>query len=128
QNNQPIIQGLHYNSNNKPVTVAADKTDGTATINVGSNTPPGAYSYVLRGSAQHQFEKTKGMKVNSGLVEPAVPITLTIVPSSLATVSASVGNIKAGEKGDLTVKVSRKDGYAGEFAVKLVLPKDLKGI
>src|SRR5262249_31079258 len=53
---------------------------------------------------------------------------LTIVPSSLASVSASVGDIKVGAKGDVTVKVSRKDGYAGEFAVTLVLPKDVKGI
>jgi hypothetical protein len=128
QQNQPLIQGVQFNGNNQPVTVAADKTDGTATVNIGSNTPPGTYSYVLRGTAQHQFEKTKGMKVNSGISEPAIPITLTIVPSSLATVSATVGNIKVGEKGELTVKVSRKDGYAGEFAVKLVLPKDVKGV
>src|SRR6185369_5882734 len=58
----------------------------------------------------------------------AVPITLTVIPSSLGALSANVGNIKAGATGELTVKISRKDGFAGEFAVKLVLPKDVKGV
>jgi hypothetical protein len=128
QQNQPLFPGVQFNGNNQPVTIAADKADGTATINVASTAAPGTYSYVLHATASHQFEKTKGQKVNTGLSEPAIPITLTIIPSSLATVSASAGNIKAGANGELTVKVTRKDGYAGEFAVKLVVPMGVKGL
>lgn len=128
QNNQPLIAGITFN-NNQPVNVAADKTDGSGPITVGTNAVPGIYSFVLEGSASHQFEKVpKGPKVNSGLNYPSIPITLTVVPKSLATVSASAGNIKAGAKGEVTVKVTRQFNYAGEYKLKLILPKDTKGI
>jgi hypothetical protein len=128
QQNQPLIPGLQFN-NNQPVTIAADKSEGTGTLNVSNNAQPGVYSFVLRADAQHQFEKVpKGPKVNTGLSYPALPVTLTVIPATLASVSASVGNVKIGGAGEITVKVSRKYNYAGEFKLKLILPAGVAGI
>jgi hypothetical protein len=128
QQNQPLIPGVQFN-NNQPITIAPDKTDGSGVLNISNNAVPGVYSFVLRGSAQHQYEKVaKGPKVNTGLAYPALPVTLTIVPSSLGSLSASAGNLKVGAVGDLTIKVSRSNGYTGEYKLKLVVPAGVKGI
>ncbi len=128
QQNQPLLPGIRFN-NNQPVNVAAGKTDGSGVINVSSNVPPGVYSFVLHGSAQHPFEKVpKGPKVNTGLVFPSIPVILKVVPKSLGSVSATVGGIKAGATGDVIVKIRRQHDYAGVYKLKLILPKGTKGI
>src|SRR5262249_5536376 len=76
-NNQPLVAGIVFN-NNQPVNVAADKTDGTGPLVISGNVAPGVYTLVLRGTAAFQFEKAKGQKVNSGLLQPSNPIILTI--------------------------------------------------
>lgn len=128
QQNQPLIPGIQFN-NNQPVTIAPDKTEGTGTLNISNNAQPGVYSFVLRASAQHQFEKVpKGPKVNTGLSYPGLPITLTIIPANLGTLSANVGNIKVGATGDATVRINRTNNFAGEFKLKLILPNGVTGI
>jgi hypothetical protein len=128
--NQPLVPGLVFN-NNQPLTIAADKNDGSAVLQVGANVLPGVYSLVLRGSAPFQFEKApKAQKVNTGLVQPSVPITVTIVPTQLGTFTPTMPNpnIKVGASGEILVKVARLYGYAGEYKLKLVLPKGVDGV
>ncbi|HEV3146762.1 MAG TPA: hypothetical protein VGZ47_22945 [Gemmataceae bacterium] len=128
--NQPLIPGLVFN-NNQPLTIAADKAEGSAVLQVGANVQPGVYSFVVRGTAPFQFEKApKAQKVNTGLVQPSVPITVTIVPAQLGAFTPSMANpnIKPGASGEIVVKVTRQYGYAGEYKLKLVLPKGVEGI
>jgi hypothetical protein len=128
QPNQPLVPGVSFNGNNQPVTIAAEKSDGTATINVANNAPPGTYDYVLLGTAPYQFEKAKGQKFNTTVRQPALPITLTIIPSTLGSVSASAGALKIGTSGDLVVKVNRQTGYMGAFQVQVIVPEKVKGV
>jgi len=94
-----------------------------------NNVQPGVYSFVLRAAAQYQFEKVpKGPKVNTGLSYPALPITLTLIPANLGSLTVSAGNIKVGATGDATVKVNRSAGFAGEFKLKVILPNGVAGI
>ncbi|HLW65893.1 MAG TPA: PPC domain-containing protein [Gemmataceae bacterium] len=128
--NQPLVPGLVFN-NNQPLTIAPDKNDGNAVLQIGANVQPGVYSLVLRGSAPFQFEKApKAQKVNTGLVQPSVPITVTIVPTQLGAFTPSMANpnVKIGTSGEIAVKVNRAYGYAGEYKLKLVLPKGVEGI
>jgi len=128
QQNQPLIPGIQFN-NNQPVTIAPDKTDGTGMLTISNNVQPGVYSFVLRAAAQYQFEKVpKGPKVNTGLSYPALPITLTLIPANLGSLTVSAGNIKVGATGDATVKVNRSAGFAGEFKLKVILPNGVAGI
>ena len=128
QNNQPLIPGLVIN-NNQPVNVAVDKTEGVAPLTVGNNVAPGVYTIVLRGSSQFQMEKVpKGPKVNTGLLQPSSPIMVTVVPASLGTLQASAGNAKIGATGEVTIKVTRLNNYAGEYKVKLIVPPGTKGV
>jgi hypothetical protein len=128
QPNQPLVPGVSFNGNNQPVTIPADKAETTATINVANNAPLGTYNYYLRGEAPYQFEKVKGQKINTTLQEPALPVTLTIIPASLGAVTASAGNLKIGTSGELTVRVNRQAGYAGEFKIRVVVPQNVKGV
>src|ERR1051326_1631422 len=115
---RPPCPGLQSN-NTERVTIAADKTEGTGTLTVGNTVPPGVYSIVLRGNAQFQFEKVaKGRKLNTGIVYPSQPITVTVVPTSLGAVTASGGNAKIGAGGEVTIKVTRTNGYTGEYKLK----------
>jgi hypothetical protein len=128
-NNQPLLPGVVFN-NNQPVNVAPDKNEGSGSLTIGSNVAPGVYTLVLRGTAQHQFEKVpKGPKVNSGLLQPSAPITLTVVPASLGTLQASApGNAKIGATAEVVVKVTRLHNYTGEYKLKVVLPADVKAV
>src|SRR5208283_380561 len=113
-----------------PVTIAADKTDGSAVIDVKATAPPGTYTIVFRGSVQTQFGKDPMKKANATLVQPSSPVLLTVLPKQVANVTVAPPNatVKVGNQTEVTVKVARLHEYAGEFKVLLVLPPNTKGI
>jgi hypothetical protein len=119
-------------NNNQPVQIAPGKTDGSVTIDVRSNAAPGVYAVVLRGETQVPFardpeQKDKTTNVTAAAYAP--PIEVTVLPASLAKLSAQpAGPLKPGSTGELVVKVDRQFDYAGEFAVSVTLPKDVKGL
>jgi hypothetical protein len=125
--NQPMIAGVQA----PPITIAPDKSDGKLALTISGTANPGVYTLVLRGTAQAPYKKKPTDKpVNIGLVQPSLPITLTIVPTSLATVTASMPqpNVKPGAAGEILVKVTRQHNFTGEYKVKLVLPPNVKGL
>ncbi|MCX7699731.1 MAG: hypothetical protein N2039_02530 [Gemmataceae bacterium] len=128
QPNQPLYPGTQFNGNNQPFTIPPDKNDGSVTLNIANNAPLGTYSYVVRGEAQYPFEKVKGQKVNTAIQAPALPITLNIIPATLANVTVSIADVKVGTAGELTVKVARQAGFTGEYQVKVVVPENAKGV
>jgi hypothetical protein len=114
-----------------PVTIAADKADGTAVVDVKATTPPGNYTLVLRGSGPIQFAKDpKAAKVNAQVTLPATPVVVTVLPKQLANVTLTPpnGTGKIGGQTEVMVKVARMYDYAGEFKVQLVLPPNVKGV
>jgi hypothetical protein len=64
------------------------------------------------------------------VVLPSTPVTLTVLPKIVATVTAAAPNpnIKAGTMGEVVVKVARMFDYAGDFKVQLVLPPNVQGV
>ncbi len=118
-------------NNGQPVAaIAADKTDGTFVIDAKTTAVPGLYTIVMKATAQIQYERegTKGKKPAT-VEQSATPITIRVVPVSLGKVTAApVGNLKGGLTSDVVVKVTRENGYEGEYKVKLVLPMGTKGI
>jgi hypothetical protein len=133
-NTQPpaVPQGLLLN-NNQPLTIAADKTDGKFTVVVNANTPPGTYNLVLRGTAQVPFKKDPNQKQPPqplNTVLPSTPVTVTVLPKDLATVTTAVsnGNPKVGTQTEVVVRLVRKFDYSGEFKAQLVVPPAAKGI
>jgi hypothetical protein len=119
-------------NNNQPLTVAADKDEGTFPVQVNANTPPGTYTVVLRATAQMPYAKDPMAKQKPpvNVVQPSAPFAITVLPKTVATVTASVANpnLKVGTQGEVVIKVTRQHGYAGEFKVQLVLPPNLKGV
>jgi Bacterial pre-peptidase C-terminal domain len=125
-----LPQGFTVN-NNQPITIAADKTDGTLNVVVPANTPPGTYNIVLRTTAQIPMENAgKKGKQPTNIVLPATPVTLTVLPKAVATVALATPNptAKIGMTTELIVKVTRLHEFDGEFKVKVVLPPDAKGV
>lgn len=118
-------------NNGQPLgAVAPDKGDGTFVIDVKPNAPPGVYAVVLAATAQIQYEKPTAKGKKPATLEQAVtPITIHVVPTALAKVTATpAGPVKGGMTADLVVKVERQNDYAGEYKVKLVLPANAKGV
>jgi hypothetical protein len=126
-----LPQGFTVN-NNQPMAITPDKTEATLNVVVPANAPPGAYNIVLRASAQIPMENPakKGQKQPTNVVLPATPVTLTVLPKTLATVVLPAPNAtaKVGATTPYVVKVTRQFDYEGEFKVKVVLPPDVKGV
>jgi hypothetical protein len=119
-------------NNNQPINMAPANDTATLPVVVNPNVPPGTYNLVLRGFAQFPYNKDpkSPQKQPTPVVLPSTPVTLTVLPKVVATVTATAPNpnIKAGAQVEVVVKVARMFDYAGEFKVQLVLPPNLKGI
>jgi hypothetical protein len=116
-------------NNNAPIALSPGKDEGTFPVAINAGAPPGTYTLVLRATAaQVPFTKDPANKVKPPplplVVQASTPITITVLPKSVATVALTVPNpnVKAGTQGDVVVKVTRQFGYDGEFKVELVLP------
>ena len=113
-----------------------EKPEGVANFDVKNSAVPGTYTVVLKGVAQVPFARpaaggamAKGQNVP--VEEFSEPILVTVLPNSLAKVTvANLPNntLKPGATGELVVKVERQHDFAGEFQVKVELPKDAKGV
>jgi hypothetical protein len=114
-----------------PSNIAANATDGKLTINVQPNVQPGTYTLVLRTQTQMPYNKDPmaKQKPNTIVVLPSAPVTLTILPKSLAKLSLSTPNVqvKLGKEAEVLVRVQRQFGYDGEFKVQVVLPSGATG-
>lgn len=118
-------------NNGQPLpAVAPDKGDGTFVIDVKPNAPPGTYSIVLSATAPVQVDQPSGKGKRPANVEQATtPVTVQVVPQSLAKVTASpTGKLVGGMTADVLVKVERQNDYAGDYKVKVVLPMNAKGV
>ncbi|HEY7423380.1 MAG TPA: hypothetical protein VH682_03985, partial [Gemmataceae bacterium] len=113
-------------------TIAANAAEGSLAINVQPNVQPGTYTIVLHTQTQMPYNKDPmaKQKPNTIVVLPSAPITLTILPKSLANVTLSTLNatVKIGMQAEVVVKVARQFGYGGEFKVQVVLPPNAKGV
>jgi hypothetical protein len=124
---------LTFNNNNQPVPLAPGKEDASLVLDVKANVQPGTYTIVFRGLAIFPFSKDptgKQPKQNLTAIQPSTPITITVLPKQVATVSVTPGNatVKVGKQAEFVVKVARQYDYAGEFKLEVVLPPGEKGI
>jgi hypothetical protein len=119
-------------NNNQPLTVAADKNEAKAVFDVRTGAALGTYNLVLRAQTQMPYNKdpTAKQKPNVIIVQPSVPIALTVLPQQVATLTVSNSNpmLKLGTPTELVVKVARLHNFMGEFKVQLVLPENVKGV
>ena len=119
-------------NNNQPISIAAGKNDATAELDVKTGAVPGTYNLVLHGVAQMPYNKDPQakQKPNTNVVLPATPISFTVLPSQVGTLSVSNANpaVKIGKETELVVKVNRLHEFRGDFKVQLVLPANMKGL
>ena len=91
-----------------------------------ANVQPGTYNLVLRTQTQMPYNKDPKakQKPNTIVVLPSAPVTLTILPKSLAKLTLSTPNatVKLSKEAEVVVRVQRQFGYDGEFKVQVVLP------
>ena len=120
----------------QPVNMNPDQAEAKLTVDVGPNVHPGVYNVVLRTSAQnYPFVRDpkatpKPPPVNINLVEPSVPLTITVLPRTVGTLTLANANptLKVGGQVEVVVKVARLWDYAGEFKVSLVPPAAVKDV
>ena len=134
QRNQPATEIVI--NNNQPVNLNPDQAEAKLPVAVGANVAPGVYTVVLRSSVQnHPFvrdpmAKPKPPPVNINLVEPSLPLTITVLPRTVGKLALATPNptLKAGAQVEVVVKVERLYDYAGEFKVSLVPPANVKDV
>jgi hypothetical protein len=121
--------GLTVN-NNQPLAIPA--TDGSLAVQVAATTQPGTYTVVLKGTTQYPYNKDPKapQKPPANVVMPSTPVTITVLPKTVATLALSAPNptAKVGAATELVVKVTRQYGYDGEFKVQLVVPPNVQGV
>jgi hypothetical protein len=119
-------------NNNQPVALNPGKDEGTFPVQVNAGAPPGTYTIVLRATSQIPYAKDPMAKQKPpvNVVQPSAPLTITVLPKTVATVTATPTNpnVKAGTDGEVVVKVTRQYDYAGEFKVQLVAPATAQGL
>jgi hypothetical protein len=115
----------------QPLNFTGGKETATASF-AGGKLPPGSYTFVFRGQANVGAKADpKNPKLPAGaLVLPSAPVTVTVLPKTLATVTLPTQQptVKAGKQVELPIQVKRLYDYVGEFKVQLVLPPGTKGI
>jgi hypothetical protein len=123
--------GLTLNDN-KPLTIAPDKADGTLPVVVGTAVPPGTYNLVLRTSAAIPFSKDPAAKQKPPVtvVQPSAAVALTVLPKAVATLALSnaAPSAKAGAQAEVVLRVTRLFDYGGELKVKVEIPSSVKGV
>lgn len=111
--------------------IAPNATDASVPVTVNANVEPGVYTLLLRGTTQVPFNKDPkaAQKPAINVVLPATPVTLTVLPKVVATVTAAAPNpmVKLGAQTEVVVKVARMYDYAGPFQVQLVAPPNVAG-
>jgi hypothetical protein len=119
-------------NNNQPVTIAPDKAEAVLPFQTNPNIHPGTYNLVVRATGQIPFNKDAAspQKPPVNVVQPAFPVTLTVVPTTLGTLALANANptVKAGAQGEVVVQVTRQFGYTGEYRVEVVVPPAVKGV
>jgi hypothetical protein len=122
--------GMTFNNNNAPMAVAA--ADASLVLVVGATVPPGNYSIVFRGTGQVPYSKDPmaKQKPNVNVSMPSLPVTVTVVPKSLANLTVMPPNAtaKVGADTKVVVKVARQFDFQGEFKVQLVQGPNDKGV
>src|SRR5262245_25554801 len=117
--------------NVQQVNINPGQNEAKLTVNVNPQTPPGTYNIVLRSQAQFAFKDALNRPRNPPIIiQPSTPVTLTVLPKTLGTVTARVGqpNVKAGGQTEVFVRVDRQFNFDGEFKVQLVLPANVQGV
>lgn len=106
--------------------MAPGKDEQVIEMTVASNTVPGKYNVVLRGFAPISADP-KAKPVNTVL--PSNPVTLTVIPKQVASLSVDNPNpqVKVGAEVVVLVKVARQFDYADSFKVTL-LPENTNGV
>jgi hypothetical protein len=119
-------------NNNQPVTIPPDKTEAVLPFQINPNVQPGTYNLVLRATGQIPFNKDPAapQKPPVNVVQPAFPVTLTVVPTTLGTLALANANptVKVGAQSEVVVKVTRLFGYTGEYRVEVLVPPAVKGV
>lgn len=122
--------GVTFNNNNQPMAVAND--NGQLVLTVAPNATPGTFTIAFRGTSTFAYARDPMAKQKPNVTAElaSAPVTITIVPKSLATVALNPPNTQAkiGTNVEVTVKVTRLYDFSGEFKVTLVPPANAKGV
>lgn len=128
---QDVPPGLTFN-NNQPLTLAPDKADGTLAIQTTPTVQPGTYTVVLRANAQIPYNKDPmaKQKPNTNVILPSAPVTLTVLPKTVAKVTLSTqgATAKLGDKAEVVVRLERLFGYSGPLKVEVTPAAGLRGL
>ena len=110
----------------------AGKDEFKAVLDVKPTMGPGTFNLVVKGSVQVPYNKDPmaKQKPNINIVQASTPVTISIAPKQLGTVTLVAANVtvKQGANAEVMVKVARLFDYDGEYKVKVMLPPNANGV
>jgi hypothetical protein len=107
---------------------------GTVTLDAkgGQGFAPGNYTIFLRGQTQPINPKQPAPKGNTptNYVQVSMPVSVTIVPKTLAKVAAvpQAAKVKVGKDVEVLVRVARTVDLPSSFKVEAIIPPNVKGL
>ncbi len=127
------VQGLESPGNllgTAPLNINADKTEVKIPVTVPDSVPLGTYLLSVRGQSPIPFAKdaTAKAKPPANMVVWSNAVAVEIIPKDLGTVQATATGdpLKPGKSGQLTVKITRREGFSGEVKLTLLEKGDGK--
>lgn len=109
----------------QPLVVAADKKNGTLSLDSKTPATPGMYTLVLRGQTAPPGKgpAPKG-PLPANVVEYSSPVTLIIIPKQVAKIVVEkTPKLMPGKSVELVVRVDRLFDFPGEFKIEVVSAK-----
>ena len=114
---------LSGTQNNSPsVPLPEDKTEAPVTIEVSNNALPGYYPFVLRVIASVDGSKdAKGKPIRYAIGQPTQPITVVVLPKTIAELRVSPSEIKTdrGQTVELVVQLNRTFAHDGNLELSI---------
>ena len=116
-----------------PVTLTPGQ-GGTVTLDAkgGQAFAPGNYTVFLKGQTQPINPKNppKGGEKPPNYVQISMPVSITIVPKSLAKVTSLplAAKVGVGKEVEISVRVARTVDLPSSFKVEAILPPNVKGV
>ena len=127
------VQGLESPGNllgTAPLNINADKTEVKIPVTIPDTAPLGTYLLSVRGQSPIPFAKDAAAKTKppANTVVWSNAVAVEIIPKDLGTVQATASGdpLKPGKPGQLTIKITRREGFSGEVKLTLLEKGDGK--
>jgi hypothetical protein len=117
---------------NENASLPPEANETTLNLFVNNNAVPGRYTFYIQASATVPFTKKAdgSEKKDVAVIDASTPVLLTILPGPLVLEPQVPGKgvVKRGAAIEIPVKLARRNNFAGQVTLALLLPPNVTGV